>query len=90
MGKLLKKKLKENHWIIYNKTDLPVICFGKKYFRTDANAALQLSNKIINSGKAWLSVYKMNDINTIRVCITNYLTVETDLDNLIKLLKSID
>ncbi len=90
MGKLLKKKLIENDWIIFNETDLPVICFGKKYFADDANAASQLSNKIINSGKAWLSVYKLNDINTLRVCITNYLTQESDLDELITLLKSIE
>lgn len=90
IGKLLKEKLKENNWIIFNETDLPIICFGKKYFLADANAALQISNKIINSGMAWLSVYKVSHTNTLRVCITNYLTQEKDLDKLIKILKNVD
>jgi hypothetical protein len=58
--------------------------------RSENKAALLLNNKIINSGKAWLSVYKLKDINTIRVCITNCLTQESDLDELITLLKSIE
>ncbi len=90
MGKLLKKKLKENDWVIFNETDLPIICFGKNYFADDANIALKISNKIISSGKAWLSVYKVNDINTLRVCITNYLTNENDLDSLIMLLNRVE
>jgi len=90
MGKLLNKKLKENDWIIFYESDFPIICFGKNYFADDANIALKISNKIINSGKAWLSVYKVNDINTLRVCITNYLTNENDLDSLIVLVNSVE
>ncbi|MEP6949559.1 MAG: pyridoxal-dependent decarboxylase [Ginsengibacter sp.] len=86
VGKLLRKKLAGNGWVIFNDTDLPVICFGKENFIKDEQAALKLSNQIIQSGKAWLSVYKLGDINTLRVCITNYLTGEKDIDDLLILL----
>jgi aromatic-L-amino-acid decarboxylase len=86
IGKLLRKKLTDSGWTIFNSTDLPVICFGKENFIKDDRAALKLSNQIIQSGKAWLSVYRLGDINTLRVCITNYLTSEKDLDELVNLL----
>ncbi|MGI8583443.1 MAG: pyridoxal phosphate-dependent decarboxylase family protein [Chitinophagaceae bacterium] len=90
MGQLLKKKLKENDWIIFNETHLPIICFGKKYFINDEGIATKICNETISSGKAWLSVYNLNNINALRVCITNYLTNENDLDSLIMLLNSVE
>lgn len=86
MGKLLKEKLQQKNWIIFNDTLLPILCFGKECFTHDEKAALELSRKLIDTGKVWLSVYKVNNINCLRTCITNYITKENELNQLIDLL----
>lgn len=89
MGNILRDKLLNSGWFIYNKTHLPIVCFGNKNFESDANAALQVSKKIIESGKAWLSVYKINGVNTLRACITNYASNENNIEELVGLLNEI-
>ncbi len=89
MGNILREKLQKLGWFIYNKTPLPVVCFGNKTFESDTNAALQISKKIIESGKAWLSVYKINGVNTLRACITNYASNENNIEELVGLLNEI-
>lgn len=84
LGTLLKNELEDSGWFIYNHTLLPIACFGKKYFEAEEDAALNISKKIIESGKAWLSVYKINGVNTLRACITNYATDETNVKELVK------
>lgn len=64
---LMFHKIQNSGWAIYNKRGLPIVCFGKKNFELVAEAALLVSKKIIDSGKAWLSVYKINGVNTLRV-----------------------
>jgi glutamate/tyrosine decarboxylase-like PLP-dependent enzyme len=86
MGYLLKNNLKANNWQIFNNTDLPVVCFGKNDFIDDDSRALHICNNIVQSGNAWISVYKFGQVNTLRACITNYLTEDNDVNNLIKLL----
>ena len=86
IGKRLKELLTDTDWIIYNNSDLPVLCFGKKSFESDENHALKICNKVLTSGKAWISVYKVGEVNGLRACITNYDTTEEDLLDLMKLL----
>ena len=83
MGRYLKSQLLKNEWIIKNNTDLPVICFTKKEFETDANFTKEILDKILSNGKSWLSVYPIKGISTFRVCITNYNTTEKEIDELI-------
>jgi len=87
MGNILKQELQHSGWIIYNQTELPILCFGKKHFESDPEAALQVSKRIIETGKAWISVYKINGVNTLRACITNYATHEKNIHELVALLK---
>ena len=82
IGKMLKTKLTAAGWKIFNHTDLPVICFGKEQYRQDPDEAIKCSQRVIQQGKAWISVYKIGQVNTLRACITNYATTEDNLDEL--------
>ena len=47
-----------------------------------------LIDQINDSGKAWLSLYPIHGMDTCRVCITNFLTTNQELDELISLLEN--
>ena len=85
-GQFLKQKLLESNWIIYNDTPLPVICFGKESFKKDENLAGIISQKVILTRKAWVSVYKVKEHYTLRACVTNYKTSEKDINELVDIL----
>lgn len=84
-GKFLKAQLLKTDWEIFNQTQLPIVCFCKDYFKGNPDAALQLSNRIIESGKAWISTYNVNGLNMLRACITNYATDENDIKQFSKI-----
>lgn len=83
MAEILRKKLTQNNWTIMNKTTLPVVCFTDGKHGKDVNFTKTILDKIYQSRKSWLSIYPINNINTFRVCITNYNTSEKELDELI-------
>jgi aromatic-L-amino-acid/L-tryptophan decarboxylase len=85
-GNYLRNKLIAAGWELCNDTTLPIICFGKAAFKGDDSLATNIAQRVIASGKAWLSVYKISTTNTIRACMTNYLTTEQDIDELVELL----
>ena len=86
MGDLLKKLLVNSGWKMYNDTPLPIACFALEVFEKNPALALTICEKIIKSGKAWISVYKIGEINTLRACITNYATTEKEVQLLVDLL----
>lgn len=84
LGNQLRTRLQKAGWKIFNDSDLPIVCFGKDYFEGDSDAAIRLNKKILASGNAWLSVYNINGINTLRACITNYATDENSINLLLE------
>ena len=82
MGNLLRRKLTGSGFTIYNQTPLPVILFGKEGYEHDEGVK-SLCDKVLKSGVAWISVYNMQGLPTLRACITNYMTEEEDLDMLL-------
>lgn len=86
LGNQLKAGLQAAGWTIFNDSDLPIVCFGKAHFEEDRNAAIELNKKILASGNAWLSVYNINGLNTLRACITNYATNESSVELLLETL----
>lgn len=86
MGNLLKKVLLENGWKMYNHTDLPIACFSDSRFEEDSNFVTGIVQQIVRSGKAWVSVYTIGGLPTIRACITNYATTEKEIMELVELL----
>ena len=82
-GEYLKNRLRENGWKLYNNSPLPVVNFGLESFEKNENLALEIAKKVIDSGKAWISVYRVNGINALRACVTNYATTESEIDILV-------
>ncbi len=89
IGNYLRTQLIKYGWEITNNTELPVVCFTDPEKKTDAEFANEICNRVLDSGKAWISVYRVNGINSLRACITNYATTESEIDDFISLLNSI-
>ncbi len=83
MGHYLRKKLRDNGWLIKNRSDLPVICFTDPAFESDDQFCTTVVQNIVASGRSWLSTYPIKKHLCIRTCISNYLTVAHDIDALI-------
>ncbi len=84
MGNYLRSQLTRNNWLVTNSTPLPLICFTDPDHRNDPEFARTLCSHIVNSGKAWVSVYPVNGINSVRACITNYNTSTGDVKALVE------
>ena len=52
----------------------------------EADGVAKIVNKIVQSGKAWLSVYPIHGQPTFRACITNFASSMEDIAELIELL----
>ncbi|WP_152426501.1 pyridoxal phosphate-dependent decarboxylase family protein [Cesiribacter andamanensis] len=89
VGQCLKDELQKSGWLLYNDTPLPIACFGKPHFAQNEGAALALSQQLIQSGQAWISVYRIGGINSLRACITNYATTEAHVRETVALLNSL-
>lgn len=85
LGQALKAMLQERGWEIVNDSSLPILCFSRETYEADEMTTIV--DAINDSGKAWLSVYPINGRQTARVCITNYLTGQRELEELIALLE---
>jgi aromatic-L-amino-acid decarboxylase len=86
MGNYLKEELTRHGWKQYNATPLPVVCFNSPEYHEDPGFAKYICDRVVQSGKAWISVYQIDGKNTLRACITNYNTGKKDIDHLIRLL----
>jgi aromatic-L-amino-acid/L-tryptophan decarboxylase len=87
IGDYLKQRLQERGWLVKNSSALPIACFTDSKHVEDEGFVMKVCDKIIKSGKSWISVYKMGKTNTLRACITNYNTSEEDIEALIMLLE---
>ena len=83
MGNLLRSLLQENGWVVINHSPLPVVCFTDEKFKSDPSFTKSICDRVISSGEAWISLYPVNGIITIRACITNYNTSPDDVHALV-------
>lgn len=86
VGKYLKRKLEEADWLIVNETELPLICFTHPKIENEPNKVQEIADRMVKSGRAWISTYEINGQLTFRACITNYATDEEDIQNLLSIL----
>ena len=86
LGMHLKKSLEARGWIIKNQTDLPVVCFTHPSLENEEGAVRSLVDKVTQGGKVWVSVYPVHGRETIRACITNHATEQSDVDFLVEVL----
>jgi glutamate/tyrosine decarboxylase-like PLP-dependent enzyme len=84
-GNLLRRELAGNGWQILNYTPLPLVCFTDGNVINDPGFTKEICDKVVKSGKAWISVYPVNGTGTLRACITNYNTTEKDIKELVNL-----
>ena len=83
MGYLLRDTLKSSGWKVINDTPLPLGCFSDEKQFSDPGFARSICDRVIKSGEAWLPVYPVNGLNTLRACITNYWTSDEDINALV-------
>jgi len=86
MGKLLRQKLQENNWQLYNSTELPIVCFNDPDYEKNEHFTSFMYDSFLETGEAWINKFPIDDTFTLRACITNYATTEKHLDELIALL----
>ena len=67
---------------------LPIACFMPAEEVADSYPH-ETVQKVIREGKAWISVYSVQKKPTIRACITNYLTEEADIQDLVNTLEAV-
>lgn len=89
LGDYLRKRLKENGWLIRNKTLLPVVCFSHPDIQNGRLSTARIIEGIVGRGKVWISdVVLGNKENVLRACITSFRSDESDIDCLIEELES--
>lgn len=82
-GNYLQGALNKNGWIILSESILPIICFTHHTIRSKPNVTQEISNKLVSSGKAWVSTYELKGVKCLRACITNFATTQIDIDEFI-------
>lgn len=84
IGGFLKEELRKNGWKMYNDTELPIACFMDPRHEQTAGFARAVCDKVLQSGKAWISVYPVGGVETLRACITNYASGEEEILKLVR------
>ncbi len=77
----LAKKLSQKDWQLVNHSDMAIACL-----LPPENSRLtpgQIVEKIIQKGKQWISVTKFENQSVIRICITNGMTTQKHINDLI-------
>ena len=80
---LLAKELTGNEWKIANESRLAVLCLEPRD-RADARAIVR---KIVDSGRAWVSVATFEGREVIRICATHGETTPDDIAELVRVLR---
>ncbi|MCP9237463.1 pyridoxal-dependent decarboxylase [Lewinella sp. JB7] len=86
LGNYLRERLTARGWIIENDTPLPVVCFSRPGTNDAGAFARSVCQRIVDFGEAWLSVYPVRGVDTLRAGITNYASTPEDIDRLVDLL----
>jgi glutamate/tyrosine decarboxylase-like PLP-dependent enzyme len=88
MGNLLRQELLKRDWEILNETPLPTVCFVDTSKRSEQFVD-ELAQNVVASGKAWISSTRLGAVPVLRACITNYITEEKHIIELVNLLNSV-
>jgi len=85
MGHELSQLLISDGWEIKNDSKLPIINFTHPDLQGNNELVEEITERIIETGKAWISVYPVLGENTFRACITNYQTTIEDLKEYVEI-----
>jgi aromatic-L-amino-acid decarboxylase len=81
---LLRDQLFALGWSIANDTSLGVVCIEPPVGSSEVRTIVK---RVLNSGRAWVSVAEFEGRNVIRACITNGETRRTDVIDLVDALR---
>jgi glutamate/tyrosine decarboxylase-like PLP-dependent enzyme len=85
LAALLKDKLLCQGWSIANQSLLAVLCIQPPPGSSDVRSIV---NRVLASGRAWISVALFEGRDVIRACVTNGETLPDDIDELVEALKA--
>ncbi|MEV5571887.1 pyridoxal-dependent decarboxylase [Spirillospora sp. NPDC052269] len=85
LGDLLRRRLTETGWHVLNDTPLPVVCFTDTSNDAPADAAAlqSIAERVLKTGRAWISPTTLAGTPALRACITNFATTEADVETLV-------
>jgi glutamate/tyrosine decarboxylase-like PLP-dependent enzyme len=85
MGDLLRRRLREEGWVLVNDTPLPVVCFVDAQREGRSAAFLDgVAMDVVGSGEAWISTVVLGEVGpALRACITNFRTEPGDVEALV-------
>lgn len=89
-GNFLRQELERSGWSIMNDTIMPVVCFNDQaaLANHDLDFVRFIHEKVLATGKAWISIFTIQDTPALRACITNFDTTEQHMIELIHLLNA--
>jgi glutamate/tyrosine decarboxylase-like PLP-dependent enzyme len=80
---MLRKRLLAREWSIANQSRLAVLCIGPP-----GNGEVRsIVNRVLASGRAWVSATRFEGREVIRACVTNGMTMTDDVDELADVLQ---
>jgi len=85
MSAVLKDLLQQSGWEIYNKSALPIVCFGFKNSENQDQIEA-LCHAIVDQGNFWISTCFADNKKVLRACITNFNTTTIDIQHFIEVL----
>jgi glutamate/tyrosine decarboxylase-like PLP-dependent enzyme len=83
---LLRDRLAGSGWRIVNTTPLPLVCVVDPNRPDDVAHHQRIVDTIVESGRAWLSLTRLQTRPAIRICITSHRTTDQHVAQLCALL----
>jgi glutamate/tyrosine decarboxylase-like PLP-dependent enzyme len=88
MGEVLRSMLLERGWTVANETPLPLVCFTHPRIERGELPLEDVLGRVQERGDVWISRVRLpGGRETLRACITSYLTAEADLAYLVHVLE---
>ncbi len=88
LGDYLRERVSAAGWEVINDTPLPVVCFIDPDHPADHAHHQRIVDRVLATGRAWISTTVVAHQPVIRVCITSHRTTHNDLDELVELLQT--
>ena len=83
LAKLLRERLTQAGWRVVNESRLAVVCFEP----SDQSKVKDIVNRVLATGKAWVSVASFEGREVIRACVTSGEATENDITDLVECLE---
>ena len=84
MGDYLRARLEAAGWSQVTRTPLPVACVSHRRIEDGSVSADEVLDRVLRTGRAWISPVRLGERTALRACVTSYLTVEEDVDLLVE------